>query len=246
MSVVTLHLLALTVSGQTTAVSGQKVITDARAAYYSLTRHRFHGFQAAIEPDWKVILADTATKENLKIFRGLRFSMVVDASGAVTVNREFGNTQPAVKQVHDHVQRLLSGFFGTWAFFMIRSPFPGLQIRIEPVENGYRLFYKVQSTDVMLSMSRDFLITEVQVSDSTARRTITPVFQKTTEGFVLLGYHTIFEPVGQGNKTTLDTTIDYHDSGGMKLPSKIHIKGMYGNEPIEAELRFNEYVLKGQ
>jgi hypothetical protein len=32
----------------------------------------------------------------------------------------------------------------------------------------------------------------------------------------------------------------------MKLPSKIHIKGMYGAEPIEAELRFSQYVLKRQ
>lgn len=243
MSVVTLQLLVSSASGQTTAASEQQLITDARAAYYSLARHGFNGFQASIEPDWKVILADTANKENLKLFRGLRFSMVVDARGGVTLNHEFGNTHASVKQIHDHLQRFLSSFFGTWAFFMIGSPFPELQTRIESQGNGYRIFYKVQATDVMLSMSRDFLITEGQLSDSTARRTIRPGFQKTRDGFVLLGYHTLFEPLTQGNKTTIDTTIEYHDLGGMKLPSKIHIKGMYGAEPVEADLRFNECVL---
>jgi hypothetical protein len=243
MSIVILHLFSSSASPQERAVNAEKVITEARAAYYSLTRHGFNGFQAAIEPDWKVILADTATKENLKVFRALRFSMIVDASGAVTVNREFGSPQPSVKQLHDHIQRLLSSFFGSWAFYMISSPFPEFQSKIERVENGYRLSYRVQSTDVILSMSSDFLITEGQLSDSTARRTIGPVFQKTSEGFVLLGYHTVFEPRAQGNKTTLDTTIEYHDVGGMRLPSKIHIKGMYGVEPVEADLRFSQYVL---
>jgi hypothetical protein len=247
LTVVALHPLASSVSGQTNVVSDQKVITDARAAYYNLTRHGFYGFHATIEPNWKVILADTATPENLKVFRSQCFSMTVDARGAVTVNRAFGEMQstrlaPAVKQIHNNVQRLVESFFGNWAFFMIGSPFPELQIRVERLDNDYRFFYTVQSTEVRLKMTPDFLITESQLSDSTTRRTVKPVFQKTSEGFLLRGYHTVFEP-SQGNKTTIDTTIEYHDVGGMKLPSKIHIKGMYGAEPVEAELKFNAYAL---
>ena len=64
-------------SGQVNTATEPKVIADARAAYYSVTRHGFNGFQAVIEPDWKVILADTGTKENLKVFRDLRLSMIV-------------------------------------------------------------------------------------------------------------------------------------------------------------------------
>ena len=157
------------------------MIADARAAYYSVTRHGFNGFQAVIEPDWKVILADTGTKENLKVFRDLRLSMIVDANGAVTVNREFGDTHPLVKQIHDHVQRLVTSFFGTWAFFMIGSPFPKLQVGVENGQEGYRFSYRVQATDVILLLSPNSLITEGQLSDSKAKRTIRPVFQKTAE-----------------------------------------------------------------
>ena len=58
----------------------------------------------------------------------------------------------------------------------------------------------------------------------------------------MAGYHSVSQPVGQGGKTTLYHKIEYEDVSGMKLPSKIHLKGMHGIEPIEAELRFNQYV----
>jgi len=241
-SILTIHILASSTLGQTTTVNDSKVITDARAAYYNLTRHGFNGCHATIEPNWKVILGDTATPENLKIFRSQRFSMSVDARGVVTVNREF-DLAPSVKQIHEHLQNLVTSFFRTWAFFMIGSPFPELQIRIENLNKEYRLFYAVQPTEVTLFMTRDFLITEAQLSDSSARRIIKPVFQKTPQGFLLRGYHTSFELLGRGNPTTIDTTIEYNDIRGIKLPGKIHIQGMYVGKPVEAELKFNEYEL---
>lgn len=240
---VVLFVLTPSILGQTTETRDERFIADARSAYYNLARQGFAGFHASIEPDWKVILADSATKDNLKVFRSLRFSMVVDASGAVTVNHEFGDEKPFVKEIHGHLQRLLSSFFGTWAFFMISSPFSGSEVRIERIENGYNVSYRMQSTEVTLSMSSDFLITEARLFDSTSRRTVRPVFQKTPTGFVLLSYHIVFEPLSQGNKTTIETTIDYRDLGGMRLPNKIHIKGMYGGEPVEAELKFSDCVL---
>ena len=240
--ILSINLLASSTLGQTTTVNDSKVITDARAAYYNLTRQGFNGCHATIEPNWKVILGDTATTENLKIFRSQRFSMGVDARGAVTVNREFG-LAPSVREIHEHLRNLVTSFFRTWAFFMISSPFPELQITIENLNKEYRLFYAVQPTGVTLFMTRDFLITEAQLSDSSATRIIKPVFQKTPQGFLLRGYHTSFELLGRGNRTTIDTTIEYDDIHGIKLPGKIHVQGMYGGEPVEAELKFNEYEL---
>lgn len=100
-------------------VSNQTLIGQARGAYYSLARQGFKGFKAHIEPNWEVILAHTATQENLKVFRAVRFSMVVDATGAVKVSHEVDDTdKPRVelylKQIHDNVERLVAGFFGTW------------------------------------------------------------------------------------------------------------------------------------
>jgi hypothetical protein len=235
-------------SGQTTDASNKKLVTDARAAYYSLVRHNFGGFSANIEPDWKTILADTATSENLKVFRSQHFSMTVDANGVVSVNREFDEAPRAksaayIKQIHENVQRLLSGFFGTWSFFMIRSPFPDPPFKVESRRQQSRISYSVLSTEVELITTSDFLITASRLSDVRVTRTIKPTFQKTSEGFLLLSYQTAFEPVGPGKKTTTETSIEYIDVSGMKLPVKIHIKGLYGAEPFEAELKFNEHIL---
>ncbi|HEY6804333.1 MAG TPA: hypothetical protein VI306_12215 [Pyrinomonadaceae bacterium] len=223
----------------------KELIQSARAAYYNLTRHNFNGFSATIEPDWKVILADTATAENLKVFRRQRLSMSVSGSGAVTLNQEFdeapnASLAPSVKQIHKNVQRLLSSFFGTWSFFMIGSPFPEIETRIENLEKEQRLSYTVLTTEVRLKMTSEFLITEGLLTDPKSKRTIKPIFQKTTDGLVLTGYHTVFEPIGPGNRTTMNTVIEYADIGGMKLPARIHIKGMYGAEPVEAEFKFKD------
>ena len=246
---VTIGPVSAPMSGQSGGAETRDVVGSARRAYYSLNGHSFNGFHAAIEPDWKVILGPTATPENLKVFRALHFSVIVDASGAAIVNHEFPTTQqnklaPYLKQIHYDIQRLVSSFFGTWALFMISSPFPESQIKIDSAGNEYRLLYNVQSAEVVLAMSREFVIREMRVTDPKSKRTINPVFRKTAEGFVLSGYHTVFEPVGEGSRSTTDITVAYRDVGGLKLPNKIHITGVYDGEPIEAALRFNQHVLR--
>jgi len=243
-----LIILSLTVSvhADDHVVSNQDVIAQARNAYYSLTRKGFKGFTARVEPNWKVILAQTASSKNLKVFQALRFSMVVDANGVPTVRYEVGPSaakpelEPVVKRIHYDVQRLVTGFFNTWRIFMVGSPFPETesQIKIENPGKQYRFFYTMQSGEVRIMMTNDFLITEWNLSGPTAKRTVNPHFQKTADGFLLTAYEGVFEQVGDGIKTTLDFKIEYQDVGGMKLPHKVRFSGTYGSEPVEAELVF--------
>ena len=123
----------------------QELITRARNAYYSLARKGFKGFSATIEPNWEVILAQTATSSNLKTFRAVRFSMVVAESGAVTVTHEVGaNAASAevVDRIHADVQRIVAGFFNTWRAFVVSSPLPETEnLKIEDAGKQYRLVY---------------------------------------------------------------------------------------------------------
>ncbi len=242
-----LAILVLTVSvyPQRVAISDD-VIGRARGAYYSLAKKGFKGFTAIIEPNWEVILAHTATPKNLKVFRGVRYSLVVDASGAATVRHEVTadadkpELRTIVEQIQNDVQRLVAGFFNTWRMFVVSTPFPETenQIKIENPGKQYQLFYTVQSGEVMLMMTGDFLITEWNLSGSRAKRTVKPHFQKTVDGFLLTAYQSFFEPVGDGLRTTLDFNIEYQDVSGFKLPHKVRLSGMHGSEPVEAELVF--------
>jgi hypothetical protein len=248
-----LTILALTASvyphGQTPA--NKDVVNEARTAYYSLARKGFKGFTATIEPNWEVILARTATPATLKVFRAVQFSMAVDENGAVTVTHEAGadaakpDLQPTVNRIHYDIQRLVTGFFNTWRIFAVGSAFSETagNVKIENSGKQYRVSYQTQSGDVTIAMTNDLVITEWNLSGPTSKRTVKPKFQKTVDGLLLTGYHGVFEPVGNGIKTTLDFQIEYQDAGGMKVPRKLRLNGMHGSEPVEAEIVF---TIKGQ
>ena len=245
-SLLTTLVLTVSVHTQDRVVTNHDVVSQARGAYYSLSRKGFKGFTATIEPNWKVILADTATRENLKVFRALRFSIIVDADGVATVtyrvdaNAAKPELQPFAKQIHYDLERLVLGFFNTWRVFMVGSPFPETDrpIKIENPGDQHRFFYTVKSGALMIMMTDDFLITEWSLSGPTAKRTIKPQFEKTRDGFLLTGYQGVFEPIGDGIKTTLDFNIEYRDVSGLKLPHKVRFSGMHGSEPVESELTF--------
>jgi hypothetical protein len=243
-----LIVLVLTVSAfprhQTPA--NQDVISRARSAYYSLTRKGFKGYTATVEPNWEVILAQTATQQNLKIFRAVRFSMVVDANGAVTVTHEVeanasgAKLQPTVDRIHADVRRLVTGFFNTWRIFVVSSPFPETEnrLKLEMLGKQYRLVSTTQSGEVTIALTDELLIKEWNFTAPTLKRTVKPQFQKTADGYLLTDYKQIFEPVGNGIKTTLDFHVEYQDFNGMKVPQKVRFSGMHGSEPVAAELAF--------
>ena len=188
-------------------------------------------------------MAQTATPANLKAFRAVRFTMVVDEKGAVTVSHEVGANGPSaevVNKIHYDVQRLVTGFFNTWRIFVVSSPFPETenQIKIEPLGKQYRASYTTQTGEVTIMMADDFSIKEWNLTTPTVKRTVKPQFQKTADGFLLTEYKQIFEPVGDGIKTTLDFHIKYQDLNGMKVPQNVRLSGVHGNEPVEAELSF--------
>lgn len=224
--------------------TNQNVISQARGAYYSLTRKGFKGFAATVEPNWEVILAETATPANLKIFRDVRFSLVVDANGAATVTHAVGpnasrpDLQPTVNRIHNHVQSLVTGFFNTWRSFAVGSPLPETEHQIKIAGKEYLASYTMQSADVTVTMAADFSVRELIIATPVRKQTVKPQFQKTADGFLLTDYKHIFEPVGEGIKTSLDFHIDYQDVNGMKLPQKIRINGVRGSEPVAAELVF--------
>lgn len=243
--------LALTfqVSRTPAQTTGHDILPQARAAYYNLKRQNFHGLRATIEPDWEVTLGPTATPENLKVFRAVRFSMTMDANGTINVFHHVSDADrlrvdPYLTNIHENVQRLVTAFFNLWTRFMVNSPFPDnlSQIKIEDSGKDYRLLYNVDSNDVVLSLTRDLRVTEMRMTSPRSIRTIRPLFEKTPEGLVLTGYASLFEPVGEGVRTELDFTIEYQDPGAQKFPNRIVIRGVHGSEPVAAAFRFGRHL----
>lgn len=249
-SLVALYAFIVPVSGVQVSTRNQDVISQARDAYYSLATRGVRSFKASIEPKWEVILGHSATPENLKVFRALRFSMTFDANGKVRLSHEVTakinpRLESSVVQIHDNMQRLVEGFFATWAMFVVGSPFPetGVSSRVETSGVEYRIFNTLQSGDVMFTMTMsDFVIRDWRFTGPRGKRVVKPLFHKAADGLLLSGYQSTFESPS-GIKTTLEFHIEYRDVSGLKLPHKILMSGMYASEPVEAELIFNRYVL---
>jgi hypothetical protein len=143
------------------------------------------------------------------------------------------------------MQRLVEGFFATWAMFVVDSPFPesGRLMRIENSGEDYRVFNTLESGDVTFTMTSDFVITEWIFTGPRGKRVVKPLFHKAADGFLLSGYQSTFESINDGIKTTLEFHIEYRDVSGLKLPHQILMSGMYASEPVEAELIFDKFVL---
>ena len=249
---VSLILALFAIYALTMPVAGQNwrdAIGQARSSYYNPKRQGFGGFTASIKPNWKVTLGPTATQQNLKVFQSIRFLLALDANGAVTVTRDFAEQaagqEAYVKQIQENLQRLVSGFFGVWTVFTLTSPLPesGSALKIDNRTGELQLAYTTDTTNVGLKLTSDFAITELTLNSPGARRIIKPVFEKTPEGFLLKGYHSLYEPVGQGVKTDLEVTIEYQFVDVIRLPHKLELRGILGNEPIAAELIFDQYEL---
>lgn len=250
MTLVAVHVLTVPVAGDPTTGDCEEIIARAPKAYYNQRRLGFGGFRATIKPNWKVILGNTATRQNLKVFQSIRFSMTVDANGIVTVTHDFseqggGKADAYIKPIHDDMQRLVSGFFGIWRLFMITPPFPesSTPLKTENSPAECHFLFTTEATEVVLAMTNDLLITELRLTGARSRRTIRPVFEKTSEGLLLKGYYSLFEPLGEGTRTEIESTVEYQNVNGMKLPSKVKLRGTLGSEPIAAELEFNQHVL---
>lgn len=241
-----LLILALTIPiyPREQSTANETVITRARTAYYSLARKGFKGFTAVVEPNWEVILGDTATAASLKVFRAVQFSLVVDANGVATVKHEVGpnaakaQLQPTVNRIHADIQRLVAGFFNTWRLFVVNSPFPETEIQIDKSGKQYKLSHSAPAGNVTIALNEELLITEWSLVGPTAKRTVKPQFQRTPEGLLLSGYRGDFNPAGEGVRTTLEYQIEYQEISGIKLPSKVRLSGMFGSEPVAAELVF--------
>jgi hypothetical protein len=72
-----------------------EILKNARASYYSLRSRGLIGFQANVQPNWRLALtpkegAPQGLEATLKILNGIHFSVAMDEAGAVKVTHELG------------------------------------------------------------------------------------------------------------------------------------------------------------
>ena len=211
-----------------------------------------------ITVNWDVVLkgqiADPVQKVNtMKLLNGLHFSQSFDAAGKTVVTHRADTPAPNAKsqagydQIFTGIDQVITGFMDTYKLFMENPPFPAVNSEyvLEDFNNGYRLTYRENQSDVITYMTKTFVITETIVNAPDFTSSIRPSFLTTAEGYVLAGYDGDYKPT----KTTtgvvkLSGTLEHGMVEGLRLPKKLYFDSSMDGAPSSTELTFAGYTVK--
>ena len=242
----------------TTQAASQRVLQQARDAYYSLRAVGLDEFKSTIKPNWEMVLRDQTQSDPkqaqaaLELLNGLHFTMQLDKNGKVTVSHRADSEPPNEKvregfeQIYGGIDQAVSGFFATWSVFMLTSPFPEVDsvYQLDDLGSQYRLSYKEGASDIVTLLGKDLIITEIKVTAPQFVSTIKPQIRKSDKGFVLAGYVGDYTPTAGGGVVHLDVKIENGPVNGLQLPLTLLADSVYDGTPTRMELAFSEYQIK--
>jgi hypothetical protein len=236
----------------------KQIVQRGRDAYYNLRTAGLDEFRATIKPNWALVLKDQLQADPaggqaaLKLLNGLHFFMLLDKDGKITVTHRT-DTEPANEQqrkgfdqIYSGMDQAINGFFATWSVFMLSPPLPAAdsQYRIEDLGAQYRISYKDGQSDVITTMGKDMIITEVKVNSAEFISSVRPRLTHTAKGFVLSGYSADYKPTSGPGVVKLDITIDHQTVSGLQLPVNLVLDSVMDGAPTHMELAFSDHQVK--
>lgn len=237
----------------------KEVVRQARAAYYNLRNEGLVQFQASIVPDWSPILdplRKTAQPEAIenakKVLSGLHFAMSLDSSNKVNVTHsaDAPAANPEIAkgfdQIFDGMEQAVKGFFDTWSPFMLTSMFPDVDgdYQLNDLGDKYRLSYRDGDADVVLTMGKNFVLSEAKVTSPKFTSFIWPEFTVTSKGFVLSGYKADYQSTSGAETTKLNIKIVNREVNALQLPGNLSVDAVYNGSQYLVELGFADYKVQ--
>lgn len=235
---------------------GRKMVLErARNAYYNLRTAGLDEFRATIKPNWALVLKDQLKADPekgeaaLKLLNGLHFSMLLDKDGKVTVTHHT-DSEPAnaqqrqgFDQIYSGMDQAITGFFTTWSVFMLGPPLPATdsKYQLEDLGTQYRISYKDGPSDVITTMGKDMIITEVKVKSAEFVSSVRPQLTRSAKGLVLSGYSADYKPTSGQGVVKLDLKIQNQAVNGLQLPVNLVLDSVLDGEPTHMELGFSEH-----
>ncbi|HEX3094224.1 MAG TPA: hypothetical protein VHW72_16440 [Candidatus Angelobacter sp.] len=237
------------------AADSKKVVEKARQSYYNLRAAGLDEFRATIKPNWSLVLKDQLKADPekgeaaVKLLNGLHFSMLLDKDGKVTVTHRT-DTEPANEQqrqgfdqIYSGLDQAITGFFTTWSVFMLSPPLPAADsvYQLEDLGVQYRISYKDGDSDVITTMGKNMIITEVKVNSKDYVSSVRPQLTRTAKGFVLSGYTADYTPTSGKGVVKLDLKIQNQLVSGLQLPANLVLDSVLDGEPTHMELALSEH-----
>jgi hypothetical protein len=170
----------------------KETVQQARQAYYSLKSEGMAGFRCDMTPNWASLLEEKRKSDPAAVdaaiarLKQLHFSVDVGADGAAKVTHnqiaaDGAKMAEGLSQVYSGMEQMTTGFFQTWAIFVVTPPLPELtsEFQLDRGPGHYSLSYKDGATDVVTLMSRDFAVSSLKVTSNDFESVLKPRFLRT-------------------------------------------------------------------
>lgn len=243
----------LAVSTFAAAADNKEVLKQARDSYYSLKKQGLVDFHCNLTPNWDALLADTkkqdpaAADKAIATLKQLQFTVSLGTTGSAkvthtTVAPENADMAKGLNQIYSGMEQMVTGFFDTWAPFMISTPFPELDSVYNLTAQGdqWTLSYKEgATTDVVNTMSKNLVIRELKVTTPQFSSSIRPQFITSAQGFLLSGYDADYVGQSPSETTKLKVGISYQMVNGFQVPQTLDLSGSYGGTPFQVQVMFS-------
>jgi hypothetical protein len=227
-----------------------RTLLAARERYYNLRTLGLTEVQAAIQPNWDVLLEGTNPAPSARtLLENLHFWFSVDAAGKLQLTHD-GKALPAdqvegVEKVFKNVNSSVTGVFRTWSIFLLSSPFPapGSDYSIERRANGFRFSQRQNDLDVAIDTDNEFAVTEIRAASVERTSSLKPVLEKTPAGLVLKGYAASSRGP-DGSITTVQVSLEYGTVSGLRLLHKVNLDTVFRGAAAKFEWVFTDYQVK--
>jgi hypothetical protein len=220
-------------------------LAQARQLYYSMAKNGVTGFDCAIHPDWRTLLASTQPETALAetkpadvepLLATAKITLYARLKGSSTVEWEPGDapagagnqkTADAVEELHQLVESGLQGFLQFWTPLISGEAVPeGNEpgLKLASTESGHTARIADGDTDVMEQYSRGLVLERYEARVEGTPVTVVPQFAKTKYGLVLSELSVRIQQGGKNRDSTFQAKIEYREQAGAMLPSQVEME----------------------
>jgi hypothetical protein len=237
-------LLCVFLSVTTFAADVKEVVKNAKASYYTLQGQGLKTFHCTVTPNWIKFMKDIDAPNDgkLALLLPVHFSVSIDEQGQSKIKpftTTGGKIDPSIDQMISGFQDMLAGFYQTWTSLVLSGPFSegdnGLTLQQDG--DNYRLLGKDNGSDVVIVLTKDYVITEMNVTAEGSVISMFPKFAKTSKGLLMTE---IDSDINHGQQRVA-FAIQYQEIQGISLPAQTSIRVTLPAQVVAVEMAFTNY-----
>lgn len=217
-----------------TAAANDAWLTHVRTLYTSTERDGLHGFDCAVQPDWRTVIStankgtvDALGERKIATLNGAQVTLHAHLDGSSSIDFNAPNPPPDladnVQTFANATKQSLGGFVQFWAPFANESVIPenSQGVDFTTTADGGRVLHMADGdTTVTETFDANDVLREYDVRQTAATALFTPTFTPTPKGLQVTGFLAHYQPQGQSDEV-MQVSVQYSQVGPYSIPSEV-------------------------